>query len=159
MTKILKYFFSNLALTIFLFFSQNALARTQTNDETKYDVHRDVQNYAIASCLTLINEQSLPKAQYSALKKEGYLWAGAIFQNSPGDYEFFIEMLPSIKNAVANNPMAEMKGDTSNDTGSTPTPIFYCVEKIAGSKSVKKAMKIAVNNLKKDYRKAMLKIH
>ncbi len=108
------------------------------------DVQRDVEGYAVASCLM--------KQSEAYLRDQGALWADAIVQRSHGDIEAFRGVADAVAAAVARKPVpfARREGDPMH---SAPVPVPFCAE-IIDDPPVRAAIDQAVKKLTPAYRRA-----
>lgn len=107
-------------------------------------VQRDVESYAIASCLT---QQAEPY-----LKDQGDAWASVIVQRMHGD----IEVLAGIADQVqqenakgANGDVAVMRDETRPGQGK-PLPVLHCGE-VIDRPAVRAAIQKAIAALRPSY--------
>lgn len=107
-------------------------------------VQRDVESYAIASCLT---QQAEPY-----LKDQGDAWASVVVQRMHGD----IEVLAGIAEQVqrentkgANGDMAVMRDETRPGQGK-PLPVLHCGE-VIDRPAVRAAIQKAIAALRPSY--------
>jgi hypothetical protein len=107
-------------------------------------VQRDVEDYAVATCLTKQNE--------TFLKEQGDLWADAIVQRSAGPIEDFTSVADAVAADVATKPMA-MAHQESDPMHAKPVPIPYCAE-IVDDKPVRAAIDKAIKKLAPEYVRA-----
>lgn len=106
-------------------------------------VTRDVEGYAIASCLI---------AQDSAyLKDQGDGWASNIVQRGSGDIEIFTALATAVRAEAAGGTMP-MARDEAAPMTPKPLPVQYCTE-IIDTPRVRKAISEAVGKLSPAYRK------
>lgn len=104
---------------------------------------RDVEGYAIASCLI---------AQDSAyLKDQGDGWASNIVQRGSGDIEIFTALATAVRAEVAGGTMP-MARDEAVPMTPKPLPVQYCTE-IVDTPRVRQAILEAVGKLSPAYRK------
>jgi hypothetical protein len=104
-------------------------------------VLRDVEGYAIASCL-VAQEQFY-------LKDQGEGWASAIVQRSKGSLDAFRGVVSAVKAELAKGNMAVIRSD-SEQTKDKPLPIMYCGE-VIDAPSVHAAINKAVRRLTPSY--------
>lgn len=105
-------------------------------------VRRDVESYAIASCLTY--------QQKAFLKDQGDSWASAIVQRSKGDINELTSVAEVVKAEVAKGNMVVIR----NETGPAPDkalPVAYCFE-ILNTPSVHTAVEQAIKKLAASYK-------
>ncbi|AOV01168.1 hypothetical protein BI380_07220 [Delftia tsuruhatensis] len=119
---------------------------TDTNPAggARTQVQRDVESYAIASCLT---QQTEPY-----LKDQGDAWASVVVQRMHGD----IEVLAGIAEQVqrentkgANGDMAVMRDETRPRQGK-PLPVLHCGE-VIDRPAVRAAIQKAIAALRPFY--------
>jgi hypothetical protein len=104
---------------------------------------RDVESYAIASCLVY------QKQPY--LKDQGDGWASAIVQRAKGDINDLTAVAMAVKTEVAKGNMAVIR----NEMGPAPDkllPVAYCYE-ILDTPLVHEAVEKAIGNLVPFYKK------
>ena len=105
-------------------------------------VQRDVEGYAIASCLANLDQPYL--------KDQGDAWAAAIIQRAKGGLGAFNLVATAVKAEVAKGGMAVMHAETGAEKDKT-LPIMYCNE-IIYRPSVDAAISKAVTKLAPSYR-------
>ncbi len=106
-------------------------------------VQRDVEGYAIASCLVG------QKSPY--LKDQGDGWASVIVQRGKGDLEVFRTVESAVKAELAKGDMAVIR----NEVGPEPDkslPVLYCGE-IIDKPAVRAAIRKAIAKLARAYRR------
>jgi hypothetical protein len=108
------------------------------------NVQRDVEGYAIASCLL---KQTEPY-----LRDQGALWADAIVQRSAGDIEPFKSVADAVDVDVAHKPVP-MSRRESDPMHAAPVPLPYCAE-IIDDRPVRAAIDRAIKKLAPAYRRA-----
>jgi len=108
------------------------------------NVQRDVEGYAVASCLI--------KQQEPLLKDQGALWADGIVQRSHGDIEDFRSVADAVDADVAQKavPLARRESDPMH---AAPVPVPFCVE-IIDDPPVRAAIDKAIKKLTPAYRRA-----
>lgn len=95
--------------------------KVDTIGSPRPEVVRDVEGYAIASCLV---NQSEPY-----LKDQGDAWASVIVQRMKGDLEVFAGLAEQVKLETAKGEMATIKNEA--EPGSDKAlPVLYCSELI-----------------------------
>ena len=104
-------------------------------------VRRDVESYAIASCL------AYQKQPY--LKEQGDGWASAIVQRSEGDINALIVVAQAVKAEVAKGKM-EVNLNDNGPKHVEVLPVAYCFE-ILDSPSIHAAVKKAIKKLTPSY--------
>lgn len=113
------------------------------NADSHEAVWRDVEGYAIASCLTY------QKQPY--LKDQGDGWASVIVQRSKGDISVLTAVATAVKNEVNKGNMVVIRNETGPARDKV-LPIQYCFE-IPDAPSVHAAIARAVKKLKSSYKK------
>jgi hypothetical protein len=108
------------------------------------EVQRDVEGYAVASCLL--------KQKEPYLRDQGALWADGIVQRSHGDIEDFRRVAEAVDADVAQKPMAMARRE-SDPMHAAPVPLPYCVE-IIDDVPVRAAIDKAIRKLTPAYRRA-----
>ncbi len=116
-------------------------ARMEPVDSSRPGVLRDIEGYAIASCLA---SQSDPY-----LKDQGDAWASAIIQRMKGDIDVLDDVLDQVKNESAKGEMAVIRDETGPGKDKVLS-ILYCAEIIDGY-SVRAAIQKAVAVLNSAY--------
>jgi len=126
-----------------VFATLNACAATPVAATSGRDAaRRDVESYAIASCLTY--------QQQPLLKDQGDGWASAIIQRSKGALDDFTAVAEAVKSEVAKGNMAVIRVETGPEHEKA-LPIAYCFE-ILDTPSVHAAVVSAMKNLADAYR-------
>lgn len=98
------------------------------------DVLRDVEGYAVASCLV---NQAEPY-----LKDQGDAWASVVLQRTKGDVEVFARIAEEVKRENAKADMAVIRNEA--EPGSDKAlPVLHCAEMIDRA-SVRAAIQKAV---------------
>lgn len=105
-------------------------------------VLRDVEGYAIATCLLGQPEPFL--------REQGQGWASVIVERGHGDIEAFVAVAAAVKARVAEGDMAMVHDEASPRTDKR-MPVFYCGE-IIDTPSVRAAIDAAVRTLAPSYR-------
>ncbi|MDR1968394.1 MAG: hypothetical protein LBQ32_06850 [Burkholderiaceae bacterium] len=105
------------------------------------EVLRDVEGYAIASCLTY---QAQPY-----LKDQGDAWASVIVQRMKGNLNALAGIAEQVKRESAKGDMAVIR-DEANPKKDKTLPILYCSEMI-DRPSVRAAIQNAVTALHPSY--------
>lgn len=105
-------------------------------------LRRDVEGYAIASCLVA---QDQP-----ALKDQGDGWASAIVQRSRGGLDQFTAVTAAVRAELVKGNMATIRSETEPGNEKR-LPIMYCAELI-DTPSVRAAIDKAVKGLARFYR-------
>jgi hypothetical protein len=116
-------------------------AKMQPIGALRPEVLRDVEGYAIASCLA---SQSDPY-----LKDQGDAWASVIIQRMKGDVEVLDDVLDRVKHENAKGEMAVIRDETGPGKDKA-LPMLYCVE-IIDESSVRAAIQKAVAVLNSAY--------
>ena len=117
-------------------------ARVNTIGAPRPEVLRDVEGYAIASCLT---NQTQPY-----LKDQGDAWASVIVQRMKGSFDVLAGIAEHIKRENAKGEMAVIRDETGPGRDKT-LPVLYCSE-IIDRPSVRAAIQKAVAELNPSYR-------
>ncbi len=86
---------------------------------SRTDVLRDVEGYAIASCLTF---QSQPY-----LKDQGDAWASVIIQRMKGSPAVLFDIIEKVKTEIKKGNMTTIRDET-NLKQDKVLPIFFCSE-------------------------------
>jgi hypothetical protein len=123
----------------------SALACALTGSNIAYgrsDVQRDVEGYAIASCLTSQKD--------AYLKDQGDGWASVIVQRSHGDVEHFKKVADVVSTVVAQGHVAVMRVE-SDTARAKELPVLTCAE-IIDTPRVREAIDKAVKKLAPAYR-------
>lgn len=106
-------------------------------------VTRDVEGYAIATCLI---------AQDSAyLKDQGDGWASNIVQRGSGDVEMLAPLAAAVRAEAASGIMSMARNEAAPMTPK-PLPVQYCAE-IIDTPRVRQAITQAMRQLAPAYRK------
>jgi hypothetical protein len=105
-------------------------------------VQRDVEGYAIASCLSAQDQPYL--------KDQGDGWASVIVQRAKGGLDIMTAVAAAVKAELAKGNMAVIRSETG-PTKEKPLPVLYCGE-IIDVPSVKVAINRAVKKLASSYR-------
>lgn len=109
-----------------------------------YDsVRRDVESYAIASCLTY--------QQQPYLKDQGDGWASAIIQRAKSDINALTGVAAAVKTEVAKGGMAVIPNEVGPARDKS-LPIAYCFE-ILDSPVIHTAVEKAIKKLAVSYKK------
>lgn len=128
--------------TCFIIATLNACATTPnipTNGRNA--ATRDVEEYAIASCL--FYQQQL------FLKDQGDSWASAIIQRSKGELDYFTALADAVKMEVSKGNMVVIRAE--NEPGHEKAlPIAYCFE-LLNTPSVHSAVERATKKLASSY--------
>ena len=108
---------------------------------SRSEVLRDVEGYAIATCL--VNQPQ------SYLKDQGDAWASVIVQRMKGELEVFAEVAEQVKNENAKGEMAVIRDEVGPGKDKT-LPVLYCSE-IIDRPAVRAAIQKAVAALNPSY--------
>jgi hypothetical protein len=125
-----------------LFVAAGSAAMSTASASDRSAVERDVEGYAIASCLAALDQPYL--------KDQGDGWASAIIQRSKGGIDAFVAVGAAVKAELAKGGMAVIHNETGPETDK-PLPIMYCSE-IVNASSVHAAITKAVKKLTPSYR-------
>lgn len=104
---------------------------------------RDVEGYAIASCLAA---QDSPY-----LKDQGDGWASVIVQRGKGDLRVFAAVAAAVKAELAKGDMAIIRTE-AGPAADKPLPVLYCGE-IIDKAGVRAAINEAAAKLRAAYRR------
>lgn len=115
--------------------------KTDTTGSPRPEVVRDVEGYAIASCLV---NQSQPY-----LADQGDAWASVIVQRMKGDLEVFASVAEQVKLETAKGEMAVVRSEAEPGTDKA-LPVLYCSE-IIDKPDVRAAIQKAVAALNSSY--------
>lgn len=105
------------------------------------EVLRDVEGYAIASCLTY---QTQPY-----LKDQGDAWASVIVQRMKGSLETFAAVAEQVKRESKGDDVAVIRNESGAEQDKI-LPVLYCSEMI-DNPSVRAAIQKAVVELNPSY--------
>jgi hypothetical protein len=105
-------------------------------------VQRDVEGYAIASCLAVQDQPYL--------KDQGDGWASAIIQRAKGGLDALTAVAAAVKAEVARGQMAVIHSETGPMMDKT-LPVLYCAE-IIDAPSIQAAINKAIKKLASSYR-------
>ncbi len=105
------------------------------------EILRDVEGYAISSCLT---RQSFPY-----LRDQGDAWAAVIVQRMKGSLDAMTEVADAVAQETAKGEMAVIRSE-SGLAQDKSLPVLYCGEIIVNP-AVRAAIGKAVNKLKPAY--------
>lgn len=126
----------------FVFATSSACAVEQTAALRGHEaVKRDVEAYAIASCLTY--------QQQPFLKDQGDGWAAAIIQRFKGELDDLTAVAAVVKTEVSKGDMVIIPDETSPER-EMALPIAYCVD-ILNAPSVRAAVKKSIHKLEDFY--------
>lgn len=112
-------------------------------EATRPQVLRDVEGYAIASCLT---QQSQPY-----LKDQGDAWASVIVEREKGSLDSMIGVAKQVKREIAKGNSAVIRVEVGPEEDRR-LPALYCGE-IVDVSAVRTAVQKAVTELDPSYRK------
>lgn len=118
-------------------------ATTGTLVSPRTDLLRDLEGYAIASCLVY---QSDPY-----LQDQGDAWASVIVQRSQGDLEVFTNLATQVKNEVGKGEMAVIR-DEAGAGKDKALPVLYCGE-IIDKPAIRSAIEAGVGLISRSYQK------
>jgi len=107
------------------------------------DVQRDVEGYAIATCLL--------KQKEPYLRDQGGLWADGIVQRSHGDIQDFTPVAAAVAADIAGKPMP-MAHRESDPMHPAAIPLHFCAE-IIDDTPVHAAIERAIKKLTPAYRR------
>jgi hypothetical protein len=115
--------------------------KVETIGAPRSEVVRDVEGYAIASCLV---NQSEPY-----LEDQGDAWASVIVQRMKGDLEVFADLAEQVKLETAKGEMATIRNEA--EPGSDKAlPVLYCGE-IIDKPPIRAAIQKVVEAVKATY--------
>lgn len=106
------------------------------------EVLRDVEGYAIASCLT---HQPMP-----FLKDQGDAWAAVIVQRMKGDIEALSGIAEQVARETASGDMAVIRNEAGPEADKA-LPLLYCGE-IIDKPAVRSAIQKALTELEPAYK-------
>lgn len=118
------------------------VARVETIGAPRPEVLRDIEGYAIASCLT---NQTQPY-----LKDQGDAWASVIVQRMKGSLDVLTSIAEQVKRENAKGDMAIIR-DEAGPGKDKALPVLYCNE-IIDKPSVRSAIQKAVATLNPSYK-------
>lgn len=130
-----------IALLLSALVAAGCTTKTDTTDSPRPVVVRDVEGYAIASCLV---NQSQPY-----LEDQGDAWASVIVQRMKGDLEVFAGVAEQVKLETAKGEMAVVRNEAEPGTDKA-LPLLYCSE-IIDKPAVRAAIQKAVAALNPSY--------
>ncbi|WP_229477017.1 hypothetical protein [Massilia rubra] len=104
-------------------------------------VQRDVEGYAIASCMTYQAD--------AFTKDQGDAWASVIVQRMKGDLDAMVEIAEQVKRENAASGVAVMRDESEPQKGKV-LPVLHCVEMI-DRPAVRAAIQKAVAALRPSY--------
>jgi hypothetical protein len=108
------------------------------------NVQRDVEGYAIATCLS---EQPV-----AYLKDQGDAWASVVVQRSPANIQLFQPVQDAVEAELKKGHAAAIY-DEKDPHRSKPVPVLYCAE-IIDEPLVREAIDKAIKKLERVYRPA-----
>ena len=118
------------------------VAEVETIGAPRPEVLRDIEGYAIASCLT---NQTQPY-----LKDQGDAWASVIVQRMKGSLDVLTSIAEQVKRENAKGEMAIIR-DEAGPGKDKALPVLYCNE-IIDRPSVRSAIQKAVATLNPSYK-------
>jgi hypothetical protein len=130
-----------IAMLLWALLAAGCTTKTETIGSPRPEVVRDVEGYAIASCLV---NQSQPY-----LKDQGDAWASVIVQRMKGDLEVFAGLAEQVKVETAKGEMAVVRNEAEPGTDKA-LPVLYCSE-IIDEPAVRAAIQKAVAALDSSY--------
>lgn len=130
-----------IAMLLWALVAAGCTTKTETIGSPRPEVVRDVEGYAIASCLV---NQSQPY-----LKDQGDAWASVIVQRMKGDLEVFAGLAEQVKVETAKGEMAVVRNEAEPGTDKA-LPVLYCSE-IIDEPAVRAAIQKAVAALNSSY--------
>jgi hypothetical protein len=104
-------------------------------------VQRDVEGYAIASCLTSQTEPYL--------KDQGDAWASVVVQRMHGDIDVLAGIAEQVQRENATGDMAVMR-DEARPAQGKPLPVLHCGE-VIDRPAVRAAIQKAIATLRPSY--------
>ena len=113
-------------------------------------VQRDVEGYAIASCLDELDGSYLKERAY--LNDQGDGWASVVIQRGKGDLDVFTAVSKAVKAELAKGGMAFIRDESVSGPASKPMPVLYCGE-IIDTPRVRVAIETAIRRLTPAYRR------
>lgn len=130
-------------VTIFLIFFlvTSCASRPDMHQDYQQKLLRDVEGYAIASCLASLSN--------SYLKDQGDAWASVIVQRMSGDPSFLLDIVEQVAIEVEKGNMAVMRSDVEPEQDKM-LPVLFCSEIIYQPKIRGKILE-AVKNLEPFY--------
>jgi hypothetical protein len=132
----------------------SALAKSAKTSSTRSDVQRDVEGYAVSSCLMTLKQKegviSAKDAEF--LNQQGQYGVDIVIQRGEGDVETLFMVGPLVQAAMETKPISMVQGDGPFDERSHHAAIFYCVEIIDAPK-VRASIDKAIAKLKPAYKK------
>jgi hypothetical protein len=117
--------------------------RTEAIGAPRSEVLRDVEGYAIASCLL---NQTDPY-----LKDQGDAWASVIVQRMKGNSDDLADIREEVKREIAKGRMAIIRNEIGPEKDKA-VPLLYCNE-IIDRPRIRAAIQSAVAVLKPSYEK------
>lgn len=139
----MKHLLGRVGYGALIFALSGCLTSIPANVYAQDKVRRDVESYAIASCLVYQKEPYL--------KDQGDGWASAVVQRSKGDIAALTAVAAAVKTEVAKGNMAVIRSETDKSPDKA-LPVAYCVE-IIDTPSVHSAVEKAVKTLAGSYKR------
>ena len=130
-----------IAMLLWALVAAGCTTKTDTSGSPRPVVVRDVEGYAIASCLV---DQSQPY-----LKDQGDAWASVIIERMKGDLEVFAGLAEQVKLETAKGEMAVIRNEAEPGADKA-LPVLYCSE-IIDKPAVRAAIQQAVAALESSY--------
>lgn len=119
-----------------------ACAATPISKKSERDTaRRDVESYAIASCLTF--------QQQPYLRDQGDGWASAVIQRSKGELEELTAVANAVQKEVSKGNMTLIRVESGSES-EIALPIAFCFD-ILNSHSVHAAVEDAIWKLAQSY--------
>lgn len=100
----------------------NLVAASQIEPDADLEAH--VSGFTNAYCLRSLHGKGLPDEEAKIVSQQGQRWTNVVVQQSRGDIQYFLGMIPSIEAAITATPMAMVKDEET--AGSATASIFYC---------------------------------
>lgn len=122
------------ALLIFCLAAAGCAAKVDPLGSARPEVLRDIEGYAIASCLAIQNQPYL--------KDQGDAWAAVIVQRMKGNLDNLVEIFEQVKNENGKGEMAVIR-DEATPGGDKMLPVLYCneiVDRVAVRAAIQKAV-------------------
>jgi hypothetical protein len=134
--------------------TNSAIAKPAKTSTTRSDVQRDVEGYAISSCLMNLKQKvGIISAQDTAfLNQQGQHGVNIIIQRGEGDVETLFMVGRLVQATMATMPVTQVQGDGPMDERSHHAAIFYCAEIIDVPK-VRASIDTAIAKLRSAYKK------
>jgi hypothetical protein len=112
-----------------------------TDARARDALHRDVESYAIASCLVAQDQPYL--------RDQGDAWGSAIIQRAKGELAALTTVAEAVKVELAKGNMAVIHSEL--ELKSKTLPVMYCSE-ILDAPSVRTVIDTAIKKLRAAYR-------